>query len=285
LVHDVLERIGAAAFEESHGTLAEAILRAAVPLRWPDATELERLLHECALALLRREGIGMPGFEGLLIESARPLLEGARTRAWPGPGSGAGVLGVEVEGVLELPVAGAAARPLAFKADRVDRIGETCRLVDYKTGRPLSDAKGDDARRARLLKEVASGTRLQAAAYAAASGGEGAYLFLRHDVEGDAALAVVRADDLELGSSFASAAGAALRARDLGIAFPRLLHADGERTYRGCEWCDVRMACLQGDSGARRRLAGWIAGAAGGAAASSAEEAALALWRMGGRPE
>jgi hypothetical protein len=45
---------------------------------------------------------------------------------------------------------------------------------------------------------------------------------------------------------------------DAGAFVPRLLEPDRRTIYPACATCDVREACVQGDSGARLRLATWL---------------------------
>ena len=66
-----------------------------------------------------------------------------------------------------------------------------------------------------------------------------------------------------------------LRAFRAGAFGPRLEDASGNEP-RQCDWCEVSSACVRGDSGARHRLARWLAATRADEAAGSEPEAALA---------
>jgi hypothetical protein len=186
-----------------------------------------------------------------------------------------------VAGSLALPVTDGE-RVLAFRIDRVD-VGEAGPvLTDFKTGKPFSTAKKEATRRRNLLHAAGRGEALQAVAYALAAGpgAEARYLFLRPDLDADVAAAVVRGDDGEFATAFAAALGAVVSVWDHGAFFPRLEEPDGGNEPRRCSACDVRDACLRGDSGARRRLALWAAANANADGLGGAEAALLAVWRL-----
>jgi hypothetical protein len=233
---------------------------------WPEPDALDALLAKCAATLVRDEGIGLPGFDRLLAEVVRPLLATARELGWPVPGSDVRCLAAEASGVVEV---GLPPRSIHYRADRVDEVAGVVRLVDYKTGKARSQRK--------LLEDVARGQRLQAAAYAFGGSGEGRYLYL---AAGASPKAVVEAHagDLELHEAFETTVSTALLAFDAGAFFPRLTDAPGTQPASQCEHCEVREACVQGDAGARARIARWSERERG---ASPAEVQALALWRLG----
>ena len=179
---------------------------------------------------------------------------------------------------------GGKARRLRFRADREDLVDGWRRLTDYKTGRPLSEARDAAQRRRQLLADIRTGKRLQAVAYALAAGGEkaiGRYLFLRPDLPTAAREVTVEAGDGEARTAFTAAVGAALAAWDAGSFFPRLVDPAGRREPSRCSLCTVAEACLRGDSGARRRLHEWAARARATAPpAHPAEAALLAVWEL-----
>ena len=65
---------------------------------------------------------------------------------------------------------------------------------------------------------------------------------------------------------------------DRGSFFPRLIDPATGNEPRRCQVCEVKEACIRGDSGARRRLEHWVADAKPG---SDDERALLNLWRLG----
>ncbi|HUK13446.1 MAG TPA: hypothetical protein VLW17_09085, partial [Thermoanaerobaculaceae bacterium] len=69
----------------------------------------------------------------------------------------------------------------------------------------------------------------------------------------------------------------------LGALFPRLEVPGGGEEPPTCRWCEVREACVRGDSAARRRLARWAAD--GDGMRTPAEAALAAMWRLGVKRE
>jgi RecB family exonuclease len=284
LLHAVLARIVREAIGSPPPALADALACEPTPVPWPAAGELERLLDEEARALLRREGIALAGLARLLATQARPALLRARDLEWGGGTATVAALAAEASGEVSIP---GKTRPIRFIADRVDRGEDGAILTDYKTGVPFSDAKQRTTQRRHLLAAVRSGRRLQAAAYALASGSAcGRYLFLRPGRQAGLPSELrFEADDPDLPAVFAAAVGAALTTWDAGSLFPRLVTPDGRQTPPACTGCEVRDACLQGDSGARARLLDWAVEAQraadeGRPSASPAEAAMLAAWRL-----
>jgi RecB family exonuclease len=307
LVHRVLERLVAEAAPEAAADLQAALAGEPRPVGWP-AGGIEELLAAEAALLVEREGIPLPGLARALAARARPFLEEARLAHWPAAGSPVAVLGTEVEGALEVADAAGEPRELRFKADRVDAAATGTLLTDYKTGRPISEAKTERTRREHLLRGVAAGTRLQAAAYALAGGSgssgssggvgdigaRGRYLFQKPELA--AREFEVTAADREIADAFFAAAKAALAAWEAGVFFPRVVEPDGRREPMRCGWCQVAEACLRGDSGARRRLAGWAERRDGdedgdakqppppaGTASAPTDEVLLGVWRLAAR--
>ena len=298
LVHATLERIVAAADPslvpegptESPGSdLAERLARPPVPVPWPAAEDLGQWTLEEAERLLAEEGLFLPGLARALAERVRPFLEAARDEDWA-PGA-LPVLGAEVVGLLPVRDKAGRIRSVRFKADRVDRIGGSLRWTDYKTGKPFSDKKTDQKRRADFLNRVRAGTNLQGVAYLQAAEGRepgqtGRYLFLRPNAE-EREFAVP-AGDPEFTPAFANAAEAVLGTWDEGGFFPRLVDPKGQKEPTRCGFCAVSEACLRHDSGSRLRLFEWTVAAAAEAAEAgrtAAEAALLRVWRLPVREE
>jgi hypothetical protein len=269
VVHGVLEAIGA---ESAPGGEGEAD-PAGYAVPWPEAERLEEVLRRTTESVLADEGIGPPSFAQVVIRAARPLLAAAREHDWPAPGSEVRCLGVEREGSLEVTEPGGEKRTLRFRADRVDTVEGCERHVDYKCGRTTPGTKTKV--REGLLKAVASGSHLQAPAYAFASGGEGRYLYLNPDAA--APIYAVSAEDEEFRLHFEAAVATLIGAFEAGAFMPRLVAVDGSGPSKVCAHCEVHEACLQGDAGARGRLAAW---AERGRVESPVEEAALELWSL-----
>jgi hypothetical protein len=87
--------------------------------------------------------------------------------------------------------------------------------------------------------------------------------------------------------AFHAAARTALGAWEHGAFFPRFLLQDRTREHPHCERCEVRDACLRGDSGARLRFEAWLAAHLPEPVAlapdGASEAALLALWPLGGQ--
>jgi len=250
---------------------------------WPPEDRMAELLTASARDALRDHGVAVAGMVEVLAARAARVVEVVRELSWAeGEPS---VIGVEVEGEVEIVRTGGPSRRVSFRADRVDRSDEGLRLVDYKAGRPPSEAAGEKYRRKHMARAVRQGRLLQAVAYhlggrlSAPAWGE--YLFLRPGVENEHRRYTVSPGDDDLVDLFHHVSGAALDAWDAGVFFPRLVEPDGS-VFAGCKWCDVRQACLQEDSGARRRLARWVERAQEdrGAGAAGPMRALLAVWDL-----
>jgi hypothetical protein len=304
LVHAALEEIVRGGLREAGDERREETLddvlaeeREPVAVPWPEVEELDRLLHRQAERLLEADGVVLPGLARALARAARPYVAKAGEIEWAeGP---VPVLAAEVSGRLAVEDAEGAERELHFRADRVDpvpgRRNAAYLLTDYKTGRPVSTAKKQETRVAHLLRDVESGRRLQAVAYALAAGdpspfrpdGVGRYLFLRPDLADDLREHQIWGNAVPFVEAFRSAVRTALEAWDRGTFFPRLVEPDKDDEPGRCRFCPVHEACLRGDSGARGRLAAWADArrqptldldAAEGAA--PAERALLGVWLL-----
>jgi RecB family exonuclease len=174
-------------------------------------------------------------------------------------------------------------REIHFRADRVDRVGAALRFTDYKTGRPPVTQIKPTLRAKRLAELVARGEALQAVMYARAGGPEatGRYLFLQPDLADALRVLDVRAEG-GLAQPFERAVETALAAWDAGSFPPRLLRHDRDEEPATCRACDVKEACLRGDSGARLRVARWMERLAGESSADAAEVAAARIWQLAG---
>mgnify|MGYP001473435313 FL=1 len=113
----------------------------------------------------------------------------------------------------------------------------------------------------------------------------GRLLFLKGDLEDDRreALFAAPADGTNLDLSERAVWQTLFTAWDRGAFLPRLLDKTLEAPYQECAYCEVRVACLQGDSGARLRLERWVRARLDRTAASdAAEEAAWQLFQLRG---
>jgi RecB family exonuclease len=260
-LHGVLEAIVSRQLGPRPTDLDEARRFEPRDVPWPGREEVDGLLLEECRAALAEAGVLLPGFERWLARRVQPYLERVREQEAP-DGILPGVLGVEVAASVRIEIPGAEARVVTFRADRADctgRDGGVC-LTDYKSGKPPSTARKLETRRDRVLQKIAQGSLLQGPAYASVGNGSpatGRYLFARPDVPLEAASVELGGDDAEVLAQLQQTARLLLAAWDSGSFVPRLEDARGQS--RHCDWCELSDACLQGDSGARRRLMSWVA--------------------------
>ncbi len=255
-VHRLLERLFGAPDREGPPALHDLLEAPGREIPFPGEAALAAAAREVALRLLEEEGLAIWGFEALL---ARALVQGAQAAAVDWREGPPRVLGVEVDGAVDLAPWGAALT-LAFRADRVDRDGDAVVLTDYKSWRPPALKRRVGG--AKWLDELRRGALLQPIAYVGALAGapaRGRFLALGADDEDPpmtrfAALDESARAELE---ALATAARRAAAALDEGRLPPRLVDPSGFESGPGCRYCQVAEACLQGDSGARRRLREW----------------------------
>lgn len=262
VVHGALEVLLTAGhtFTEHEGELGTW---PSLPAPRPDAEALEAALGRgIAEALSEAERKGRfpartRGAAAWLRARCRPLVRNGIDALWTdGP---VDVLALEVERRLEVARDGGDALAVRFRADAVLATKDGTLLVDFKTGAPKKQTPKALTRTKHLVAELLRGERLQAGAYAAASGGRGAYLLLG----GEDASREDRWTEVD-----ASAARPALErslpvlvdTRRAGLALPRLVDADtGEdKLPTACERCALIDACVQGDTGWRERQRRWI---------------------------
>ncbi len=272
VVHDVLARVAGRA---GRGELGAALARAPLRVPWPEKDELEAWLLDEARMKLAERGLREEGVVRMLRACALPHLERARAllEADELGVQESGCLGVEVVGSTSIPRPCGGVETLHFKADRVDRRDDRLVLTDFKTGKPLKD----------LLEALTRGESLQAAVYALGADAlvdagrdriRGRLLYVNPVVEDSSARAELRAESEGWREPLSTVVAAVLDAWRAGTFFPRLTTPDGEKTNPACEFCEVRAACLQGDSGARERLVNL-------AQSPEAPESLVDLWNIG----
>jgi RecB family exonuclease len=289
LVHQTLEEISAEHLPATKDALDVVVQREPISISWPGAAKLKELVDHRAKALLLEAGIFIPGFEQFFVDSALKSLEIARCNGWPGPGSEASVLGVEVDGAAIVCDRTGSERKIRFRVDRVDATEDGLRLVDYKTGKPISELKKESSRNNAFRKEMGRGRLLQAAVYAVGAaqctqtGAVGQYLNLAPHTADDARIAEVDSEDRDFGEVFENSVSAALDVLDCGSFVPRLVELPSGAEPRRCQFCDVKEACRRGDSGAKRALEHWANAmtTADSERQPDAERAAFRIWNLG----
>ena len=148
-----------------------------------------------------------------------------------------------------------------------------------------------DRRADHFVADVRRGAALQAVAYAIGASdpegrAQGRLLFLQHGALPALRERVAASDDAVLVEAFRASARAALAAHDAGAHVPRLVEVASGDEPDACAWCEVRAACLRGESGPRRRLRAWTheAAAADAPLATPLREAADLFW-LGRTPD
>jgi hypothetical protein len=281
--HAALERIAHEGGAAVHTDLDVALANGAVAIAWPDPERLAAIAREESARVAAESGIHNAGFVRVLARWTEAALGVAREADWrAGP---VAVVGAELAWHTELEDARGRTRRIGFRVDRADFDGFALRLTDYKTGRTPNTAAREEKRAEHFLADVQRGTSLQAVAYAQgartlAARAEGRFLFLQADIDASLRERVARADDAALADAFAASARAALAAYDAGAHVPRLLEVESGAEPDACAWCEVRAACLRGESGPRRRLREWAQAAVATDAvlASPLRETAELLW-------
>jgi hypothetical protein len=285
--HEALQRLAPPALA-ARRTLTEALAAPEIEVPWPVESALARIVAEAVRTTLSEAGLDPELFAVPLEMAVQERLAVARELDWrEGPRP---LLGTEISAAAQV-IAGAGERTVLFRADRVEREGTRILFTDYKTGAAVSTAKKAATRAQHLTKNLASGRQLQLAAYVLArevsDGAIGRLLFLRPDLADE-----TRELRLELPQGPAATTLAPwpvlFAAWDGGAFLPRLLAADLRRSGKPCASCSVRVACVQGDSGSRLRLARWVEGrrrdtTRPGDEDRGAESAAAALFGLEGR--
>ncbi len=273
-VHRLLARLVAGAGGALEVDLAEALGRPPVSVPLPPAAEIEAELEREAERVARADGAPLLSpalaaraavFWQVLRESLGPVVT---------------VVGAEVRGEAVIRPEGLR---VGFRADLLLPLAGEPTFLDLKAGRPyLNDTRAEPPAsspdRKRLPALVATGRWLQGVAYASAvpGGPGGGYLFLgRPELDWGPEERLLRLEPEELEAlrpAFSKVAGTVAEALTRGSRAPRLLDPALENQGPRCRSCTVKEACLQEDSGARRRFARWAetAGEAEGPAPAAA---------------
>lgn len=302
-LHRALERLVGGGSGRDRSGAAEDPAHA---VRCPSPGARRAAVDEAAAEIAHEAGLGLlPGLQRALALTVQPLVERAVALDWATPTASVEVVGTERAGEVALLDDHDRPRRVTFRADRVDRLGPALLLTDFKTGRPFATVKGAETRLAHLRKAVRQGERLQAAVYAASSADPpaiGRYVFLAEGNRADAgaedpaeaassaAPAVdftLAGDDAAVTHDLPQVARLLFAAWDAGCFFPRL-ELPRAQAQRLCDHCELRVACVQGDSGARLEQRRWFAalrdaraGALPGTAlAEGAGAIGLALWEL-----
>jgi RecB family exonuclease len=283
VVHDVLQHVVEEAVGADLKRLEDVAGEDGQTVPWPTEDRVKSMALEAAERVAARNGLVASGVAPLLAAQALPVIEVARELEWT-TGVAQGVVAAEVKG----EVAVGESATVRFRADRVDRDGDSVVMVDYKTGKPLSDAKKPDTRASHLLREVKKGQSLQGVAYALAVPeplrGEGRYVALRPDI-GDtpeeARTTVAAADNDELVAAFCRSVETVVAGWRAGGLVPRVEEPgkSSDKAPKACGHCPVAQACLRTDPGFRRRLVEWMS--TDQSQAAEPERSAWNLWWIG----
>lgn len=294
VVHAVLQRIVDDAVGDERSSLRDAFERGAVRVPWPEPALLDSIALEEAVRVAEGDGVRIAGFARALARRALAMVEVARARDWVEP-AGLPALGAELDGDVVVHDDAGRERRIGFRVDRADLADGVLRLTDYKTGKPVDTVTGENTKRAKLLKAVEQGRALQPVAYLAAARAlgaaqaEGRLLFVGEDLDQRTRVFVAQHDDAQLVAAFEATARTTFAALDAGTLFPRLVMTDEDKEPSACDWCEVAIACLRGESSQRARLRDWagntLARRDDASASARALYAAFALGRDREAPE
>ncbi len=245
VTHRVLARLLAG--ERVGGSLDDRLAGPGSAPAMPDPGTIAAVTAEEAGRVLAEEGIPGEVPRRALERKVLPLVAGALERL--GAPGGARVAGAELV---------AAAGGVRFRADLALLGDGELLLVDWKTGRPFTNAKRESTRRRHLLACVAGGTLLQAAAYARFGAGaglpvRGRYVYLDPSLPADRWSFTVEAEDGEVAEALAAAVDRLAGLAAAGPFFPRCGSLPGADS-RACDRCEYREACVAGDTESVRRL-------------------------------
>ena len=256
VAHNTLEFLVENALSSQARTVSEALSHGSTPVPKPTKEAVTATLKETAKKVANEEGIYVEGLIDLLALLSRPSVERFLDWDWPQTDSQRDVYGTELEGQCLLRDHEGRQRILAFKADRVEAQDGKVLFTDLKSGKPISDKIKESTRRGHLAKKAQQGGALQLLAYAGSpsNASEARYLYGAEHVPEHARELRIEDDDPLIQSTFSSITSAAIEAYDRGLCFPRLSEPEKNKTPTTCDWCSLREACTQGDSGARRRL-------------------------------
>ncbi|MBL8859898.1 MAG: PD-(D/E)XK nuclease family protein [Planctomycetes bacterium] len=266
-----------------HDVLHKVIGTRPAHVAWPTDDKLVPMVRGAARVALIERGILLSGFEALVAARAQPMIAVARALDMrEGEASGAATVS-EFADKISLAAGLHGERELHFRADRVDQLKEGARYTDYKTGAPLSDAVKAETHLKRHLTGIATGRKLQAQTYAQAAGpgGVGRYLHLGESLDETHRVFAISHGDPQARELFDDALETLLGAWDMGAFLPRILQPDRARENPLCSRCEVKIACLRGDSTAHRRLAAFAVAAPDAEAVD--RSAARALWSLAQR--
>jgi len=267
VVHDVVERAVEAALA---GRDVDGV-GGAVPMVWPSEATLAGWCEEAATACLLRDGVAWPGLARAVV--GRAIESITLLRELDDEQNVDGVWGSEREFSVELPDG----PTIRFRVDRLDSVGGSPHLIDFKLGKPKTVAKTEGTRRKHIIEAVRTGSLLQGALYARVfEGSAGKYVYLNPGKEYPQRVFEVSSDDHELQESMTTAVAEIEQAMRQGTMFPRMEDLKG-KGMPACDYCAVREACSRDDSTMRRQLVESVAASP----ETPAAHARRALW-MGG---
>ncbi len=262
VVHAVLQQVVEDAIGSERLSLREAFDRGTVRVPWPDAVLLAAIALAQAKRIAEAEGVRIAGFARALAQRALAMVEIARARDWV-DAAGIEAIGAELDGDVVVQDAAGRARRIGFRVDRADLADGVLRLTDYKTGKPLSSVVREETKQQKLLEAVQQGRGLQAVAYLAGARAlgaeqvEGRLLYVGDGLDERSRAFVAQQGDTQLVAAFETTTRTAFAALDAGTLFPRLVMTDQDKEPSACDWCEVAVACLRGETSQRARLRAW----------------------------
>ncbi len=240
---------------------------------WPTPAGLLTRARAAAKHVLLERGHLTHGLDRLVAARALVLLEAARAVDAALPGLR--VSAAEVRGEIEWD----GGRTITFRADRLEVGAGDLQLTDWKSGKVFKGGKKESTRTKHHRAGIAAGTHLQAMIYAQAVG-TGRYVALAPRIaDVEERVYPIQADDPEAAAALRGALDALFAAWDGGALFPRFFQGNLRTPNPACKHCEIDLACLRGDSGARLRLARFLRSPRA-ARAGSEEALARAVWSL-----
>lgn len=243
VVHAVLEELATKGGVTSGSPMIDVCQAKGTRVLWASDGVLRPMIYQHARQVAQEQGALW--IWPAIAAASSGYFDRVRRLSWPAE---AVIAGVEARGRTEFEPGGSLGEQgttVNFKVDRVDRTpdGQELILIDYKTGKPGSKPS----------TAIPRGKLLQGAAYALSEPNVefGRYVYLAEGVKEGAEIVDVSPDEARSAIEVVRAVVGSWRE---GVLFPRLCTPDGSGEGEGCRWCDLKAACLHGDSGVRGRM-------------------------------
>lgn len=222
--------------------------------RKPQKSEIEGVVGEVSAELCKREKLNLKGLVYILQQKTIPYINRAIELSFSYESDDAfEIVEAESERTVEYFDESNTKREIKFRVDRVDRVGDKERLIDYKTGSAPDFKKTEKAKMEQVIKGIKRGERLQGALYASTKDAKkGCYYYLDPKIDDQQARYCVDSSLDMLNDVLPKTLAWLTTLWDKGLFIPRL--EEKEKEPNACSYCDVAAACWRNDSSVRGRL-------------------------------